>query len=57
MERLQGGRRVGTMTLQHIAEQTQEIGANLLLNIGPVGDGSIHPDDAATLREVGSRIG
>lgn len=30
--------------------------ANLLLNIGPRGDGSIHPDDAKTLREVGQRI-
>jgi alpha-L-fucosidase len=30
--------------------------ANLLLNTGPLGDGSIHPDDVATLREVGVRI-
>ncbi len=29
--------------------------ANLLLNAGPLGDGSIHPDDQATLREVGRR--
>lgn len=29
---------------------------NLLLNTGPLGDGSIHPDDDATLREVGRRI-
>jgi len=27
--------------------------ANLLLNTGPLGDGSIHPDDVHTLRETG----
>lgn len=31
-------------------------GANLLLNTGPLGDGSIHPEDEATLREVGRRL-
>ena len=31
-------------------------GANLLLNTGPLGDGSLHPGDAATLREVGRRL-
>jgi len=30
--------------------------ANLLLNTGPLPDGSIHPEDAATLREVGRRV-
>lgn len=30
--------------------------ANLLLNTGPLPDGSIHPADAATLREMGRRI-
>ncbi len=30
--------------------------ANLLLNTGPLSDGSIHKGDAATLREVGKRI-
>ena len=30
--------------------------ANLLLNTGPLGDGSIHPEDVKTLREVGRRI-
>jgi hypothetical protein len=29
---------------------------NLLLNIGPLGDGSIHPADVAALREVGRRL-
>ena len=30
--------------------------ANLLLNTGPLPDGSIHPDDVRTLREVGRRL-
>jgi alpha-L-fucosidase len=30
--------------------------ANLLLNTGPLPDGSIHPTDAATLRAVGERL-
>ena len=30
--------------------------ANLLMNTGPLGDGSIHTGDAKTLREVGQRI-
>ena len=30
--------------------------ANLLLNTGPLPDGSIHPEDVATLKEVGMRI-
>jgi alpha-L-fucosidase len=31
-------------------------GANLLINTGPLPDGSIHSEDAATLREVGRRL-
>jgi alpha-L-fucosidase len=31
-------------------------GANLLLNTGPLPDGSIAPEDVATLREIGRRI-
>ena len=34
---------------------TAEMKANLLLNTGPLPDGSIHPDDVKTLKEVGSR--
>jgi len=30
--------------------------ANLLMNTGPLGDGSIHPEDVATLSEVGERL-
>ena len=32
------------------------LNANLLLNTGPLPDGSIHPEDVRTLREVGRRI-
>jgi alpha-L-fucosidase len=32
------------------------INCNLLLNTGPLGDGSIHEGDAATIRAVGKRI-
>ena len=30
--------------------------ANLLINTGPLGDGSIHPEDVIALREVGQRL-
>ncbi len=33
-----------------------KIPANLLLNIGPLADGSVYPDDVAVLREVGRRL-
>ncbi len=34
----------------------RQFAANLLMNIGPRGDGSIHPDDDRVLREIGARI-
>ncbi len=37
-------------------EMAKRLNANLLLNIGPLGDGSVHPDDVATLRAAGKRI-
>ena len=39
-----------------LLEEARTQGANLLLNTGPLGDGSIHPEDVATLREVGKRL-
>jgi alpha-L-fucosidase len=30
--------------------------ANLLLNVGPLGDGSVHPEDVESLRAVGKRL-
>ncbi len=41
--------------MQMLAD-AREQNANVLLNTGPLGDGSIYPDDVATLREVGRRI-
>lgn len=35
--------------------RAHDIPANLLLNTGPLPDGSIHPEDVKTLREVGRR--
>jgi alpha-L-fucosidase len=37
-------------------EHCGKYSANLLLNTGPLPDGSIHPDDVATLLEVGKRL-
>jgi alpha-L-fucosidase len=34
----------------------RSLNGNLLLNTGPLPDGSIHPEDVATLREVGRRL-
>lgn len=36
--------------------KAKAINANLLLNTGPLPDGSIHPDDVKTLKEVGQRL-
>ncbi len=38
-------------------EHCKKYSANLLLNTGPLPDGSIHPGDEAALREVGKRLG
>ena len=35
---------------------TGEKGMNYLLNVGPIGDGSVLPADQETLREVGRRL-
>jgi alpha-L-fucosidase len=37
-------------------EKARGFPANLLLNTGPLPDGSIHPEDLATLRAVGARL-
>ncbi len=42
--------------LERLAK-AREANANLLLNTGPLGDGSIHPQDQAVFREVGKRLG
>jgi len=40
----------------YLLEKARSVGANMLLNIGPRGDGSVHPNDEKTLREVGRRL-
>lgn len=42
--------------VMEMLKKAADIGANLLLNTGPLPDGTIHPEDVATLREVGRRI-
>jgi alpha-L-fucosidase len=37
-------------------DYTKSLKGNLLLNSGPLPDGSIHAEDVATLREVGRRL-
>jgi alpha-L-fucosidase len=42
--------------VMEMLNHTKEMGANLLLNIGPLPDGTVFPDDVRTLREVGKRL-
>lgn len=42
--------------VMRMLEEAARLNANLLLNTGPLPDGSIHAEDAATLREVGKRL-
>lgn len=37
-------------------KKANDMSANLLLNTGPLPDGSIHPEDVKTLAEVGRRL-
>ncbi len=54
-ERDEGKHRRADDLMKMIAD-ARAVGANLLVNTGPLPDGSIHPADMATLREVGRRI-
>ncbi len=42
--------------VMYLLEVAHRLDANLLLNIGPRGDGSIHPTDRQALSEVGRRL-
>jgi alpha-L-fucosidase len=42
--------------VMEMLENAKSINANLLLNTGPLPDGSIHPHDVETLKEVGRRL-
>ncbi len=50
------GHHRGPDEIMEILKQTGEMPANLLLNTGPLPDGSIHPDDVRTLKEIGRRL-
>jgi alpha-L-fucosidase len=50
------GRHRGPDEVMAMLKQAGELPANLLLNTGPLPDGSIHPDDVKTLKEVGRRL-
>jgi alpha-L-fucosidase len=40
----------------HMLKSAWDADCNLLLNTGPLPDGSINPPEAATFREVGKRL-
>lgn len=42
--------------VMEMLSHSADLKANLLLNTGPLPDGSIHPDDVKTLEEVGRRM-
>ena len=46
----------GPDEIEQMVRRAWSQGANLLLNTGPLGDGSLHPEDENTLREVGWRL-
>ncbi len=49
-------RHIGPDEVERQLGQAAAHDCNLLLNIGPLPDGRVHPDDIATLRAVGARI-
>ncbi|MFB6136166.1 MAG: alpha-L-fucosidase [Halobacteriaceae archaeon] len=51
------GKHVDADDVWDLLAETRAQGHNLLLNTPPLPDGSIDPEDAATLREVGERLG
>jgi len=54
-QKVEGQHKTADDVMKILAEAKKQ-NANLLLNTGPLGDGSIHPDDVATLQEVGRRL-
>ena len=49
----ESARHLNADEVMYLYDKARSLGANMLLNIGPRGDGSIHPDDKQTLIEVG----
>lgn len=50
------GKHKSTDQVMRMLRRAGQIGANLLLNTGPLPDGTIHRKDVATLKEVGRRL-
>lgn len=50
------GRHKSPEAVMGMLSKAAGLGANLLLNSGPLADGAIHSEDVATLREVGRQI-
>ncbi len=50
------GHHRGSDEIMEMLTRAKEMPANLLLNTGPLPDGSIHPQDVKTLKEVGRRL-
>lgn len=50
------GKHKSTDQVLTMLKQANDMNANLLLNTGPLPDGSIHPQDVKTLKEVGKRL-
>jgi alpha-L-fucosidase len=49
----EGAAHVDPETVKGMLDHAAGVGANLLLNAAPRGDGSIHPEDRRTLLELG----
>jgi len=47
--------RIGSSGYEQL-KKANDMNANLLLNTGPLPDGSIHPEDVKVLKKVGSRL-
>ena len=50
------GKHLTSDDVMRMLDHADKVNANLLLNTGPLPDGSIHPDDVKTLTEVGKRL-
>ena len=50
------GNHKGPDAVMSMLDEAEAQDCNLLLNTGPLPDGAIHPEDVATLREVGRRL-
>lgn len=53
---LDGADHVTPDEVMKMLEEARDKNANLLLNVGPLPDGSIHQEDVKTLREIGKRL-